>query len=365
MAKDIDNYLRELQAALAGADPALVQDALFDAEEYLQAEMAASESGAPDSGDVETGPAGRGATEPSPADPAEARFAAAVESYGTPEEVAAAYLGTPATRGAATTLAAPTAVGVPPAVGAPPVIGAPPVREAPAAEQASRAVPAEVAAGTAAAAGTTAPPGVWQQIFGVVADPRVYKALLYMILSLGTGIAYFTIVVTGLSTAGGLLILVIGLPFLLLVLGIVRAMALFEGRLVELLLGTRMPRRPRAEPPGAGFVQRMWFWLKDGRTWASVAYMVLMLPLGVVYFTIAVTGLAVGLGLITSPFWAWLGDHTFVYEGVTYDWWFPAWGIPLAVIGGLLVLVAWLHVARWIGRGHAALAKAMLVRLAK
>ena len=63
-----------------------------------------------------------------------------------------------------------------------------------------------------------------------------------MILSLATGIAYFTIVVTGLSTAAGLLVLVIGIPFLLLVLGVVRALALFEGRLVEVLLGTRMPR---------------------------------------------------------------------------------------------------------------------------
>jgi hypothetical protein len=33
VASDIETYLRELQAALAQADPALVQDALFDAEE--------------------------------------------------------------------------------------------------------------------------------------------------------------------------------------------------------------------------------------------------------------------------------------------------------------------------------------------
>ena len=130
-------------------------------------------------------------------------------------------------------------------------------------------------------------------------DPRVYKALLYMLISLATGVAYFTIVVTGVSTAAGLLILVIGIPLLLLVLGIVRGMALFEGRLVEVLLGTRMPRRPRAEPPDAGFLKRMLFWVKDGRTWASMAYMILMLPLGIIYFTIAVTGLALSLGLIT------------------------------------------------------------------
>jgi hypothetical protein len=217
----------------------------------------------------------------------------------------------------------------------------------------------------AAAVGAAAPPSALRQIFGVFVDPGVYKALLYMFISLGTGVAYFTIVVTGLSTAAGMLVLIIGVPLLLLVLGVVRAIALFEGRLVELLLGTRMPRRPRAEPPGAGFIQRMLFWVKDGRTWASTAYMLLMLPLGTIYFTVAVTGLAVGVGLIGAPLWGWIGDYTFVVEDVTYHWSFPVWAIPLAVIAGAIVLVAWLHIVRGIGRGHAALAKAMLVRLAK
>ena len=43
MNRDIETYLKQLQGALAagGADPALVQDALFDAEEHLQSELAA------------------------------------------------------------------------------------------------------------------------------------------------------------------------------------------------------------------------------------------------------------------------------------------------------------------------------------
>ena len=39
--RSIDQYLRQLREELAGADPALVQDALYDAEEYLRAEVAA------------------------------------------------------------------------------------------------------------------------------------------------------------------------------------------------------------------------------------------------------------------------------------------------------------------------------------
>jgi hypothetical protein len=230
------------------------------------------------------------------------------------------------------------------------------------------APPAGVAAGTAvaaAAAAGTAQPGVWKQVFGVVVDPGVYKALLYMLLSLATGIFYFTVVVTGVATAGGMLVLIIGIPLFLLVLGIVRGMSLFESRLVEGLLGTRMPRRERADPPAAGILERMGFWIRDGRTWASMAYMILMLPLGIVYFTVAVTGLAVGFGLIGAPFWDWGRDHTFIWNGVEYAWSVPGWAMPVSVIAGLLVLLLVLHLIRWIGRGHAAFAKNMLVRLAR
>ena len=40
IAKSIPEYLEQLRAALAGSDPALVQDALYDAEDYLRSEWA-------------------------------------------------------------------------------------------------------------------------------------------------------------------------------------------------------------------------------------------------------------------------------------------------------------------------------------
>src|SRR4029077_10666987 len=39
--RSIDDYLKQLRVALEGQDPALMQDALYDAEEYLRAEVAA------------------------------------------------------------------------------------------------------------------------------------------------------------------------------------------------------------------------------------------------------------------------------------------------------------------------------------
>ena len=331
MASDIQSYLRELQAALAGSDPALVQDALFDAEEHLHAEVAAGRA-----------------------------FEDVVDHYGSPAEVAAAYL---ETAGAELGL---VAAGVPAAA-----LDAGPYQE-PAGPPPVAPPPAGPAPGSVPAAAPTppapvAPQSAWREVFGVFVDSQVWKSLLYMLISLGTGIAYFTVVVTMLSTSLGSSILIVGLPLLLLTLALVRGMALAEGRIVEALLGTRMPRRPRSEIPGS-FFQRLWFWLKDGRTWASLVYLVLMLPLGIVYFVFAVTGIATGLGLIAAPFVELARPHNWfdiTINGVTRIWHMPVWSMPLSVIVGFLLLLGWFHAFRWIGRGHAGYAKAMLVRLAK
>jgi hypothetical protein len=398
VAKDVETYLRELQAELvsSGADPALIQDALFDAEEHLQAEMAAG--GESDAGGGTISEAERAA-----------RFATVVEGYGAPEEVAAAYLGVSLARGTAGSTGTAALGATTPAETAAPApvsdtstgqsgpmqaeqqawercaacgaqtrpdqafcgncgaqLQAAPLSPPAQGYQPGEPVPTGVQYGMqAAGAGGAQEESAWRLIFGPFADGRVWTSLVYMILSLATGIAYFTIVVTGLSTAGGMLVLIIGIPLFMLVLAIVRGLALLEGRLVEALLGTRMPRRSRPVPPNFGFWQRMLFWLKDGRTWASMAYMLLMLPIGIVYFTVAVTGLAVGLSLVTTPIWAWIpwvvDNRMIEINGVSYDW--PLWAIPIAFVAGVILLVGFMHLVKWIGRGHAAFAKAMLVRL--
>ncbi|WP_428701549.1 DUF1700 domain-containing protein, partial [Stenotrophomonas indicatrix] len=64
----IPQYLAQLRAALDGADPAMVQDALYDAEEYLRSELAAQ----PGRSEAEV-------------------IADVAGSYGAPDEVAEIY----------------------------------------------------------------------------------------------------------------------------------------------------------------------------------------------------------------------------------------------------------------------------------
>ena len=85
--RSIDEYLKQLRAALGGQDAALIQDALYDAEEYLRAEVAAHPG-------------------KSEADVLEL----IASTYGAPEEVAAAYRDTEAKVKAALKTPAPAGV---------------------------------------------------------------------------------------------------------------------------------------------------------------------------------------------------------------------------------------------------------------
>jgi len=299
--RSIDEYLSELRAALAGEDPALVQDALYDAEEYLRAEVAAS-AGKPEADVLE-----RTAT-----------------TYGTPDEIAAAY------------------------------------RDTERKVRVALQPPAPRRAATSSLAG---------QFFGVYTDPRAYGSLFFMFLSLITGIVYFTFAVTGLSLSAGLSILIIGLPVFLAFIGIARALSLGEGRLLEAVSGERMPRRPVHPGAAESFFDRILNMLKDPQTWTTLVYLILMLPLGILYFTTAVTMLSLGVSFVLLPF-AMLGQR--------WNWWLPwhdvgdlsvspAWfdtpvGWIFCLIFGVVILTTLMHLARALVSVHAKAAKVLLVQ---
>jgi hypothetical protein len=310
MITSIEQYLSELKKELSGSDRATIQDALSDAEEYLR--NAFSNAAA----------AGQSASQAEALKPI-------IDKYGTPAEIAAAYKEieshTPPTY-------------------SPPV---PKMSEPPPAVNVRPAAP------------DTRP--FIARFFGVYAEPKAWSSLLYLLFSLATGIIYFTWAVTGISLSLGLLVLIVGLPIAGLFLLSVRGIALVEGRLVEALLGVRMPRRPLFSRKDIGWWQKFKSMLASGRTWTALFYMIFQMPLGIIYFTVFVTLFAISLWLITSPIWYLVFDLPFVMAD-PYVYYISPWAIPLVVIGGVLLHTATMHLAKLAGKGHGLLAKALLVR---
>jgi hypothetical protein len=204
--------------------------------------------------------------------------------------------------------------------------------------------------------------------FNVVSDPRTYGALLYMLLSLATGIFYFTWTVVGISLTLGFAILIIGIPFALLFIGSIRVLSHVEGRIVEGLLGVRMPRRL---PPTTQSDETIWTRIKDGlsdsRTWSSMFYFLLKLPLGIAYFVIAVTGLSVSLGVTSGALYSLITNDASHIQFDDVPWLqhllHTAPGLLLLAFVGVLLFFVVLHIARAIGWLHGRIAEVLLVRL--
>jgi hypothetical protein len=291
--RSIAAYLKQLRDALAGQDPALIQDAEYDAEEYLRAEIASH----PDKSEADV-------------------LELIASTYGAPEEVAAAYRETEARVNAALQ---------------------PPARPA------------------------DHPPGALARFFGVYLDPRAYTSLLFMFLALATGILYFTIAVAGIALSAGFAILIIGIPIFLVFIGIARAISLGEGRLLEAMTGERMPRRPVHPGPEKTLLARIGAMLKDARTWSTIAYLILMLPLGIAYFLIASVGLSLGLGLLVAPVFGTLVHLDIVGGSFDPTWMVASPAVLILGVAGALILTSLMHTARGIGRVHARVAKRLLV----
>jgi uncharacterized membrane protein len=318
MITSIEQYLSELKTELSGSDRATVQDALSDAEEYLRTALDTALKTEARNSESEV-------------------LASIIDKYGSPKEIAAAYKEIESRT--------------------PPAFGRTAYKEIKA------PVPSIAPLPPPPAAASTAPDtrNIFAKFFGVFAEARTWGAFLYLMLSMFIGIAYFTWAITGLSLSVGLLVIIVGIPLTCLFLLSVRGIALIEGRLVEALTGVRMPRRTIFSRKDVGFWQKVKSLFADRLTWTGIIYMILQMPLGIIYFTVFVSLIAVSIGLILRPIfeltfglpWAISGD---------YGYFTPGWLMPFSVIGGVLLLTATMHLVKVTGRLHGHYAKVMLVR---
>ncbi len=293
MCKDVHEYLEKLKKELRGADPALIQDALSDAEGHLRTALEEDQGKKPDLNETEI-------VQP------------IITKYGTPAEVAAAYRDIESHMSSALTVPSPR----------------------------TRTY--------------------WGRFFCVLADARAWGALFYMLLTFATGIVF-----GGWALFGGLissfsLVFIIGLPIFGLFLLSIRGIALLEGRIVEALLGIRMPRRPLFFRKGLSWSDKYIALVKDAYSWRAWLYAVLLLPLGMIYSMAFALLFVLSIGFITSPVLELVfhipldlfGDNVFT----------PVWFLPVVCLAGFLFLPLTFHLAKFVGKVHGRFAKSMLVK---
>jgi signal transduction histidine kinase len=195
----------------------------------------------------------------------------------------------------------------------------------------------------------------------VIRDPLSWRAALYLLVSMGFGLAWFVILVTGVSLSAGLLIIWVGVPLFALLMIAWRAGAMLERLLVRAAFGLSIPSPYRRLPEGGPF-RKFRTMASDPATWKDLAYLAVLFPITLVEFVISVTmwaatGLFLFLPLIVLfsdvPVYVDLGnDLNFIITQ-------PVAALPASLVGMVLLVIS-LYVTRTVAVAHASFARVLL-----
>jgi signal transduction histidine kinase len=192
---------------------------------------------------------------------------------------------------------------------------------------------------------------------------RTWTATIYLLASMFVGLAWFSILSVGLALGAGLLIIWVGILVLALTLLAWRGGAWLERRWVRAMLGVHIPEPYRPIPPGSLW-RRARVLAGDPATWKDLTYLILLFPLGIVWFVVTTTLWSFGLGGLTAPLWYWIpssgevalfsnGDRSyFVLDTL------PEALLACLVGAALCVVAAW--AVKAMATAHGALALALL-----
>ena len=198
------------------------------------------------------------------------------------------------------------------------------------------------------------------KFFSIIVDSRAWGAFLYMLFTVLTGSLFGLWGFFGFGISLISLILVIGIPITGLFLLSIRGISLIEGRIIEALLGMRMPRKRVFIRRSLGPMDKFKSLIKDPYTWKSLIYLVLMFPLGWIYFGLSGFAFTFALSFIFAPVLELVFHLPLDLYGT--DVFTPVGMLPVIVLAGILMIFLILHLAKFIGRKHGQYAKYMLVR---
>lgn len=295
MFDSVNEFLKKLKLELRGYDPALIQDALADAEEFLRTALMSVQEEDPQISEKEAlGPI--------------------IDKYGSPEEIASAYK-----------------------------------------EIESRISP------SLSARVPRRDRSPLSQFLSIYGDSQAWAAVLYLLFSAVTGVifGFWTLIGAGISLCT--IILIIGLPLLGLYLFSLRGIALIEGRIVEALLGIRMPRKSIFMQKGLSLSKKLKALLTESLTWKIFMYLIARFPLGFVYSFGLLILMAFAIKFIAYPVLGPVFDRSlFTIGEQKYNT--SALFYPLVSLAGFILFTLTLHLAKRVGKLHGRFAKSMLVR---
>ena len=176
-----------------------------------------------------------------------------------------------------------------------------------------------------------------------------YRALLFYLVTLGLGVAGFTLLLAGWPVTLALAITPLVVPLLIALALAIAALAQAEAFLVRELLGTETRSAPAAR--GSGFWGRGFSVLRHSAFWKQQVHLLISWPIALVPLAL----LSLALQLISVPIWyRWVnGADIFWRSNVdTFAETLPLAAVGLAVLVGTAhVLGPWTSISRRVASG--------------
>lgn len=199
---------------------------------------------------------------------------------------------------------------------------------------------------------------------------------LYLLIVFVLAMASLTVLITLLSTGGGLIVLVIGLPLLALALLVARGFGIADRWLLRLtgLPEISEPTWTKDAPGPSGFWMTLTRPLRNGHYWVYLLHGMIVSPIiSIATFTLTTVWLSISLGGLTYWFWSVFlpnpdnGGEWGTYVADALPWLFGGWSndgveIVLNLIAGVVFAVTLPWAVGGFARLHHTIATGMLGR---
>jgi signal transduction histidine kinase len=202
-----------------------------------------------------------------------------------------------------------------------------------------------------------------RRVLAPLLQPRTLTATIYLLLSMFVGLTWHVVLAVGLSVGAATLVIWVGVFVLALTVLAWRGGAWLERRWVRLMLGVEIPD-PYRPPPTGSLWRRARVVASDPATWKDLAYLVVLFPLGLIWFVVTITLWSFALGFLTAPLWYWIprdggvvmftnGDRSYLVLDTLPE-------ALLAMVAGAALCVAAAWAVKGMAAAHGAVAMALL-----
>ena len=205
--------------------------------------------------------------------------------------------------------------------------------------------------------------GAVGRVLAPLGQLRTLTATIYLLGAMFVGLTWHVVLAVGLTLGVGTLVIWVGVFVLALTVLAWRGGAWLERRWVRAMLGVDIPDPYRPAPDGSLW-RRARVLACDPATWKDLAYLVVLFPLGLLWFVVTTTLWTLALGLLTAPLWYWIppaGEAAiFVNDNRAYLVLDTLPEALLACVVGAALCVAAAWAVKGMAAAHGAVALALL-----